>query len=293
MLIGLTFFIACEEKKQAKYLEQAVKLDPKKTYIGKEYQTSFEVEGKIFQADRRNYDSHTPEGLIALDKVDVLVRIADVEKLSGNKFKYTIAYIPQREGTFDLRDHLLELNAYPNAKIPSIKFTSHYLLTDKEKVDTNLISEYELTKPNFGNYWTYFKLLAIAWFVGFVLCLFYRRKFSTKVKLVKKTTKTVSLADQLAELINVAIKDNLSVAQKARLEMLIVHHWRAKLNLTGQSMQESLKIIKQDKTAGELVIQIEKWIHCPANKDSVNLDKLLAPYKNEPAVSDLQLQGDA
>ena len=272
--------------------QNKVTLSKDKIYVGKEYEAKIKVAGKIFVASRKKYNTHTPDGLIALDKLDVLVRISDVKEYAPGEFEYTIAYIPNKAGTFDLKDSLLELKKYPDAVVPSHKFTAHFILSDKEKLDTNLSSSYNLNEPNFGNYWLYAKLFAAFWFTGLIFIILYKRKFKTKVKLVKRNIQSQSLADQLKRFIKIALDNKATVSDKAKLDVLIVHYWRKQLNIENKTMQESLDIIKKDPKAGELILQVEKWLHSPTKASEEEISNLLAPYKNAPAVSDLQLQGE-
>ena len=93
----------------------------------------------------------------------------------------------------------------------------------------------------------------------------------------------LTLADRLGPLVERARSGELDTAQQAKLERLLLAHWRDRRDLGAAPVAEAVASLRQDEEAGPLFLQLERWLHRPdSGGDAVDLGELLAPYRGTP-----------
>ena len=91
----------------------------------------------------------------------------------------------------------------------------------------------------------------------------------------------MSLADRLRPLVEDAMHGKLDDGKQAELERMLLTYWRGKLDLNDATAAEAITKIRNHETAGELLRQLEGWLHMPAERrQQVDVGSLLEPYRN-------------
>jgi hypothetical protein len=92
------------------------------------------------------------------------------------------------------------------------------------------------------------------------------------------------MADQLRPLVEAAIAGRLSAPEQARLERMLIARWRDELELAGLPPAQALRRMREHPEAGQLLEQLEGWLHCPPGAVEVDVAAVLAPYRAHPPV---------
>ncbi|MEX0586754.1 MAG: hypothetical protein WD176_08925, partial [Pirellulales bacterium] len=176
----------------------------------------------------------------------------------------------------DLRNYLVRADGEPLAGVPPLTVVVHETLP----ADHDGALE-ELAQPDRAFAWPYRTALIVAlgaWFV-FTLVWLVRRMARRKPRTVAVSPGPASLADQLKPLVEAALAGTLNAEGQARLEMLLVSHWRAVLGFGDLAASEALQRIRGDARAAALVRALEAWLHERPGTHEVDLQALLAPYR--------------
>ncbi|MGE4618799.1 MAG: hypothetical protein AAEJ04_03205 [Planctomycetota bacterium] len=89
-----------------------------------------------------------------------------------------------------------------------------------------------------------------------------------------------TLAELLRPLVAAALTGDLNDASKARLERILLAHWREDLDLGSYRHGEGIQKLRAHPEAGTLLVTVEQWLHS-GRKEAVSaqqLEDLLAPY---------------
>ncbi len=203
----------------------------------------------------------------------MIVRIAEVFP-HGDAWRYDIEFSGRVPGKFDLADYLMRVADSDDRPIPPIEVEILSLLPPGQ-IEPNELGRL----PNLwlGGY----RLLVIAAVIGWILVmgliLFAGRK---RKKIEAARVKPKTLADYLKPRIEKAVSGELNSREQAELERMLVAFWTRKLGLQDDQPAIALKKIKNDSTAGPLVLQLERWMHDPQSRQNASLPELLEPYKN-------------
>jgi hypothetical protein len=132
--------------------------------------------------------------------------------------------------------------------------------------------------PELGGYRTTMIVLGPVWAVGLVGILLWRKK--KPVTDADAATSGPTLAERLRPLVGAAAKGELSTDERARLERLVIGHWREKRDdIAALPPAEALTKLRHDPEAAPLVLALERWLHAPAsNTPKSEIEVLLAPY---------------
>jgi hypothetical protein len=76
-----------------------------------------------------------------------------------------------------------------------------------------------------------------------------------------------------------ALAGKLSQREHAELELALVALWRRRLGLDGLPAREALAEIGRHPEAGALLRALESWLHRGAQAGEVDVERLLAPYR--------------
>ena len=238
-------------------------------------QTTMGVEGVFFARhagpvlEAAPYDENAP----------IVLRIAEVSEEKGrgeNVLIYELRYIGTQPGVFDLREYLVRRDGEPLAGLAPLEVEVLELLPADHNGELAVYEEAAL--PTAWPYTFILRLFAVAWVLPIawvVLELFRKRRREKPAPAVAEPT----LADQLRPLVQAALAGEMSREEKARLEMLLLGYWRERLELDGLPMNESLARMREDEQAGELLRELEAWLHQPPGRVEVDVTRLLAPYQ--------------
>jgi hypothetical protein len=214
------------------------------------------------------------------ENAPVVARVADVVK-DGQSTLYELRYIGMRPGTFDLREFFERVDGEKLAGMAPISITVRAVLPANHNGQLE-----ELAPPRVSPAWRYRLAIAavgVLWLVP-VVCVAVRRVVRHRPQLKAAPEAEPTLADQLRPLVEAALSGALSTEDQARLELLLIAHWRERLDLAGCTTAEALVRLREYPESAQLLVQLEHWLHEPTGRHPVDLAGLLRPYGNQPAV---------
>lgn len=196
----------------------------------------------------------------------------------GTAFRYDLEYYGLEPGNHDLRQYLKRKDGSPTGELPPIPVTVKPVLPPGQVQPNKLEIE---RGPRLGGY----RLLVIAaivvWVIGIVVLIgsfFFPRRRKARAT----GDAPVSLADRLRPLVEGAVAGALSQAQLADLERALLAYWRKRLGLEAVEPGEAVAALRAHREAGPLLAQLEAWLHRPGPPTPVDVNALLAPYRNLP-----------
>jgi hypothetical protein len=92
-----------------------------------------------------------------------------------------------------------------------------------------------------------------------------------------------TFAERLRPLVERAAAGGLTADEKAALERMLINHWQRRLGLAGADSGELITRLRQHAEAGALLRALEDWLHRPPGSTKVEVESVLAPYRNLPA----------
>jgi hypothetical protein len=188
----------------------------------------------------------------------VNLRIAgEVQK--GRVRVYDIRYVISLPGEFDLTKYLTSRDGRPIGDLPPFRVRG---LTSLTKDIETRIQEIENVGVHIGH-WYYESLagLAVLWVVWLAGLIFIGRPKRPPVS--PPAPRPPSLVEQIDRLLAAIAGGELTVAQKACLEALLLRHWREQLGLSEQRMAASCRGIETSRELGEIYGKLQAWLHNP------------------------------
>ncbi len=207
-------------------------------------------------------------------KTPVVLRILRVAP-HGTDLRYDIEWTGLDVGRHDLRTFLRRKDGTDLANLPEIA------------VDVRSVLAAGMVKPNhppdgdvpgFGGYRAWMIGLGIAWVVGLVVILLGFRKKRAADRAAAPRPRT--LAERLRPLVESAMAGTLGNAERAQLELGLVAYWRRRLGLDAERPDAAIAALRAHPEAGPLLAQLDAWLHKPGPREAIDLDALLAPYRN-------------
>lgn len=205
----------------------------------------------------------------------VVVRILQAIGHGPDKHRYELEYYCLEAGDFDLSQYLRRSDGTTTKDLPEISVTVKDLLGPGQVRPNELATQ---ATPRIGGYKKWLIVGGIVWLGGlFALLLGGRRRLTSTAPFAKQ----LSLADRLQPLVEEAMRGELSRANQAELERMLLTYWRGKLGLNDTVASEAIVKLREHQHAGELLRQLEAWLHMPANRrPTIDLAELLRPYRN-------------
>jgi len=205
----------------------------------------------------------------------MVVRILQTIGHGPDQNRYELEYYCLDPGEYDLAKFFRRVDGSSTDDLPAIN------VTVKSQLGAGQVKPHELLTretPRVGGYRLWLILGGILWFFGLLALLFGGRK---KLTPEEEAAKRISLADRLKPLVEDAMHGKLDDGKQAELERMLLTYWRGKLDLNDASAAEAITTLRKHETAGELLRQLEGWLHMPADRrQQVDVGKLLEPYRN-------------
>ncbi|MEQ8765723.1 MAG: hypothetical protein RL885_17495 [Planctomycetota bacterium] len=208
----------------------------------------------------------------------IVLRITDVYP-HGDSFRYHFEYYGLVPGTWDLTDYMRHKDGSPTDDLPPLEVTIRSVLPPERLEPHRLEAE---SPGSVGGYTTWLVVLGIAWLLGLIAILRLGRKQTVEDTGVP-SQRPLTFADRLKPLVEEAMRGELPKERRAALERMLLVHWRKRLELQDVSPAEGLRQLRAHPEAGELLRQMENWLHRPDPPESVDLATLLEPYRHLPA----------
>jgi len=204
-------------------------------------------------------------------KPPLMVRILEVKPAKdGSRYDFEVQGL--EAGTYNLADFL---EAPAGTALPAIPLEITSAIPEG-LVHPNPAEAGDL--PEFGGYKTRMKILVALWFAGLIAILLWRKKKTTSEA---NTTETIQpLADRLRPLIAAASKGELASDDRAKLERLVIGHWREhRPDIATLPPAEAMTKLRHDPEAAPLFLALERWLHARSSQTTqAEIDQLLAPY---------------
>lgn len=196
----------------------------------------------------------------------------------GTAFRYDLEYYGLEPGTFDLRDYLKRKDGSSTSDLPPMHVTVVSVLPPGQILPGALQS---VSPPWIGGYVIVLILGAIAWLLGLIALIFVgrKRKHAAAIAAEHKLT----LAERLQPLVESAVAGRLTLDQQAALERLLLGYWSERLGLAEVDPAEAMQRLRNHPQAGQLLRQVEAWLHQPGGARDVDVAKMLAPYRGVAA----------
>jgi hypothetical protein len=210
----------------------------------------------------------------------VNLRIAD-QAQTGRVRVYDIRYVISLPGEFDLTKYLASADGQPIDDLPPFRVRG---LTSLTKDIETRIQEIENVDVHIGH-WYYESLagagvLWAAWLVGLIFIGRPKRP-----PLPPPAARQPSLVEQIDRLLATLTRGELTTAEKARLEALLLKHWRAQLGLDTQRMSVSCRDMEASAELGQAYGKLQAWLHNP--RAGVDAEEFVGSYTRNPG-SDVQ-----
>ncbi|MEX2027150.1 MAG: hypothetical protein WEH44_07610 [Pirellulaceae bacterium] len=198
---------------------------------------------------------------------------------------YELRYIGTRPGQHDLGQYLVRADGQ------ALTLPAPLLVVVHETLPSDHDGTLE-TVPLPGRGWTapvraltYGGL--VTWGAITLIALARRWAKRTRAKPRVVSPQAPTLADQLRPLIEEAVAGKLAPDGLARLELLLVTHWGKVLQIEQLTSDEAWRRLRSHVQAGELIRQLESWLHARPGSSTVDVAALLAPYREAEPVADL------
>lgn len=197
----------------------------------------------------------------------------------GSYFRYDLEYYALEPGEYNVLDYLQGVDGSSTAELPPHRVSVGEYLPRGQHVTPHPPDAGEV--PFLGGYRMWMAIAAVVWFVVAVAIVLVGRKKDPAAKVQTTTPRT--LADRLRPAIEAAMAGRLDERELAELERVMVAFWRERLGLEEMPAAEAIRQMKAHPQGGELLRQLERWLHQPGQREQVDVATLLAPYRNLPA----------
>ena len=123
-------------------------------------------------------------------------------------------------------------------------------------------------RPPLGGYRTAGIVAGVLWAIGLAALIVVRRRRRAEAT---DAPPEPTLAERLRPLVERAAAGTIDVDEKARLERLLLEHWRRRAGI-------ELRELRDHPEAGPLLRAIEAWLHRPGGTPE-EIAELLRPYR--------------
>jgi hypothetical protein len=211
-------------------------------------------------------------------RAKLMLRIANrVPEANGTR--YDLRWIGAVPGTYDLTRYLVDADGRQLSGVAPVIVTVQSLLPPGFPGD--IITRDLPAGTRIGGYQLMMIGMGIVWLI--MAPFLWRRQRRAKVVVVPVAV--LSLAEQLRNIIERAQSTGLDTDSQARLERLLLAHWRERLGLQHLDAPAAMQQLRQHAEAGALLRQLDFWLHAPPGREAVDVLALLAPYRETHAMT--------
>lgn len=208
---------------------------------------------------------------------------------TGSPRRYRVDYIGAVAGIFDLRE-LIQHEDGSAAALPPL--TVEILSTLPPEHGTDLYASKDAVPLLRRHYRTALLIVALAWLAVPVVYLLRRALRRQPPPVEEPPPPRPTLADQLRPLVERAMRGELTIAEQGRLELLLLSHWRRRLDLDGLPPSTAIARLRTSPEAGRLLVAVERWLHTRDGggaRAEGDVAELLEPYRHAPAFEEAEL----
>jgi len=204
----------------------------------------------------------------------IIIRIDGVYP-HGDGFRYNMTWSGEKPGEYDLTQWLRRRDGTSTADLPALPVNVTSVLAP-ERFTPN-----ELRSPSsgwVGGYRVLLGLLVFFWLAGLAAFIWFRPQ--TSVNGSSGSSGRSRLEQIRVQLEAVISRGELSTADKASLETLIVGFWREQRKLAELEPVALQQTLLSDPESGPLLRQLERWLYDrPQRGDAAELADLLLPLQ--------------
>ncbi len=199
----------------------------------------------------------------------LVVRVLDVRPAKDG-FRYDFEVHGLEPGEYDLTDFLEGAEAMP--AVP-LEITT--------PLEPGVVLPHPLAAgelPELGGYRKTMIAVGAAWLAGLIGIVAWRKR---KPAETPANSPPPGIAERLRPLVDRASRCELSADDRARLERLVIGHWRERFpEVASLAPAEAMAKLRHHPEAAPLVLALERWLHAPSGSTPpADLDRLLAPYR--------------
>ena len=177
----------------------------------------------------------------------------------SDSHQYEARFLGNKEGVYDLRALMEHVDGSEPSDVPAMSVEIVSTLPKDQRSD---LFESATFKPKvWGGYRLSLYLLGLLW-LSVPIIYFIRRSMRPKaVAVVPVLQSQPTIADQLRPLVEAAAAKTLTVRDKGRLELLLLHYWRERISLQSLDMATAIGRLREHPEAGQLISTVERWLH--------------------------------
>ena len=215
------------------------------------------------------------EPILRVDnRSSLVIRVTDI-KPAEDGYRYSMTVYGLDPGSYNILDFL----QYSDSKLPVSSKAIPLQITTIHGLD-NLPKPEALNPkppPKMGGYRALMITLSLFWLAILGLLVFYRKK---KPQSEKGELPELTLQQKLAKLVTRASKGDLDDAEQAKLERLIIGHWKQELpEISKLPPAQALAKLREHNEASPLILKLEQWLHSPQPEiNHEDLAPLLEPF---------------
>lgn len=212
------------------------------------------------------------------DGTDVVIRIRKVWP-HGTDHRYDLEVQGRVAGVHDLAKYFRRKDGAA-LEVTGLPFEVKDLITEGA-VEPHAPPQAKLGP--IGGYGRWATTIAALWVIagiGLIVWVFRRPRQATDSSHARRT-----LAEQLQDAMQRVVAGSAERKDWARVESLLLAHWRKRLGLEGVSSAEALQRLRRDPQAGEVLRKLDEALHAPEPKTSIDWSALLEPYRDTAGVS--------
>lgn len=212
-------------------------------------------------------------------RAPLLLRIA-YTRPHGTLTLYDLRFIGRVPGQFDLRDYLVTTNGIPATNVAALAVSISGVLPNPHN---GWLEEEALRAPSlFGGYRAIAATVIVLWIAAFFVILRAGRK-PKPVTVSAPVQRPPTFAERIRPLVERAATGRISADEKATLERMLITHWQRRLGLREANGAELIARLREHGEAGALLCALEDWLHRPPGNVTVQVESVLAPYRDLPA----------
>jgi hypothetical protein len=206
--------------------------------------------------------------------VAVSLRIAGMTERDGRR-TYDIRYMLNRGGTYNIMDYLTTVEGADPAGLPAFPVLGLEALS--EGIDKRIQELRQVDIDIWHYYYETMAAIVALWVLWLGLIVFWPREREAPA------AATGPLIDpfpaRLRAYLALAAKGTLGEADKARMEMMLIDHWRAGLPEPHLRMHATVQRIAADPRFAAAYRALIDWLHNPATMlSNAQLVEHLTPY---------------
>lgn len=212
------------------------------------------------------------------DGTDVVIRIRKVWP-HGTDQRYDLEVQGRVAGVHDLAQYFRRKDG-SSLEVTGLPFEVQDLIT-QDAAKPHAPPQAKL-RP-IGGYGRWATTIATVWVIaglGLIIWVFRRPQQATDSSHARRT-----LAEQLEDAMQSVLSGSAERRDWARVESLLLAHWRNRMGLEAVSSAEALQRLRRDPQAGEVLRKLDEALHAPEPKDSIDWSALLKPYRDAAGVS--------